>query len=277
MCSEEREEWAGWGTKRRAGGGRSGWRGEWATQQTKTTAFCKLPDSEALDLAEQLGLVLEKFEGEDGEVDALANALAEAAVSTEGGAKLVGVGLERFFGARFITPEKILFHEIFYFHHLDDLIRVFHPSPLEAIQTALLSPHTYLGCACCCFSPNASFNNNNNPSHLLPDTTILFLRYLESGKLINLYDWFESFASVLEAVENRNEIEEGGGEKGKKKRKKAEEGGQLVGGGREEAQARFMRAFHELDFLGLLKGTKRREDCCLKTLFRLPEEEEEED
>jgi len=48
-------------------------------------------------------------------------------------------------------------------------------------------------------------------------------------------------------------------------------------GGKEEAQARFMRAFHELDFLGLLKGTKRREDCCLKTLFRLPEEEEEEE
>lgn len=41
--------------------------------------------------------MLEKFEGEDGEVDALANALAEAAVSTEGGAKLVGAGLERFF------------------------------------------------------------------------------------------------------------------------------------------------------------------------------------
>ncbi|KAI6020231.1 hypothetical protein BKA83DRAFT_4297889 [Pisolithus microcarpus] len=32
----------------------------------------------------------------------------------------------------------------------------------------------------------------------MPDTTILFQRYLESGKMINVYDWFESFAVVLE-------------------------------------------------------------------------------
>jgi len=57
----------------------------------------KLPDFEALDLAEQLGLVLERFEGEDEEVDGLANVLAEAATSTEGGAKMVGKGLEAFF------------------------------------------------------------------------------------------------------------------------------------------------------------------------------------
>jgi hypothetical protein len=34
-----------------------------------------------------------------------------------------------------------------------------------------------------------------------------------------------------------------------------------------------MRSFHELDFLGFLKGTKRREDCCLKTFFMLTEED----
>lgn len=61
---------------------------------TKTS---KLPDSEALDLAEELGSVLEKFEGEDDEVDALANTLAEAALSEEGGAKMVAKGLERIF------------------------------------------------------------------------------------------------------------------------------------------------------------------------------------
>ena len=92
-----------------------------------------------------------------------------------------------------------------------------------------------------------------------------------------MYDWFESFASVLEADNNAGEGGKGG--KGKKRKNGGEEqgGGGVLVGGKEEAQARFMRAFHELDFLGLLKGTKRREDCCLKTLFRLPEEEEEEE
>lgn len=88
----------------------------------------------------------------------------------------------------------------------------------------------------------------------LPDTSILFARYLESGRLINLYDWFESFAGVLAGEKNEGE--------------KAQESPPS----REEIQARFLRGFHELDFLGFLKGTKRREECCLKTFFMLQEE-----
>lgn len=33
----------------------------------------------------------------------------------------------------------------------------------------------------------------------LPDTSILFRRYLDSGRMINVFDWFESFKGVLEA------------------------------------------------------------------------------
>jgi origin recognition complex subunit 3 len=32
----------------------------------------------------------------------------------------------------------------------------------------------------------------------LPDTSILFHRYLESGKMMNVYDWYESFYDALE-------------------------------------------------------------------------------
>jgi hypothetical protein len=33
----------------------------------------------------------------------------------------------------------------------------------------------------------------------LPDTSILYRRYLDAGKMINVYDWFESFKLVLDS------------------------------------------------------------------------------
>jgi hypothetical protein len=57
----------------------------------------KLTDEEGLSLAEHLGLVLERVGGEDPAVDALANVLADAATSMEGGAKMVAGAVEAFF------------------------------------------------------------------------------------------------------------------------------------------------------------------------------------
>lgn len=34
----------------------------------------------------------------------------------------------------------------------------------------------------------------------IPDTCILFQRYLESGRMINVYDWYESFAGTLNGL-----------------------------------------------------------------------------
>lgn len=36
------------------------------------------------------------------------------------------------------------------------------------------------------------------------DTCVLFQRYLESGRMLNVYDWFESFSSELTAQRNRS-------------------------------------------------------------------------
>ena len=54
--------------------------------------------------------------------------------------------------------------------------------------------------------PDASKNGNDSEDEgedksliHMPDMSILFQRYLESGRMINVYDWFESFAVVLEA------------------------------------------------------------------------------
>ena len=53
---------------------------------------------------------------------------------------------------------------------------------------------------------NASKNSNDSEDKdedellvHMPDTSILFQQYLKSRRMINIYDWFESFAVVLKA------------------------------------------------------------------------------
>lgn len=133
----------------------------------------------------------------------------------------------------------------------------------------------------------------------MPDTSILFQRYLESGKLINVYDWFESFSVVLEAQrcrekkllgsdvnslapdvprtlslrhsanseEQREErsTRDGEGADGPLQVEEQLESWQL------EAQARFIRALHELDYIGLIKHTGRKPSHVSRTIFDAPE------
>lgn len=111
----------------------------------------------------------------------------------------------------------------------------------------------------------------------LPDTGILFQRYLDSGKMINVYDWFESFQLVLETQHEHlkradDDAQKGSPRKGKGKNRKRQD----VNEDDEEkwklqVQARFMRALHELDFLGFLKHTGRKAEHVLRTIFDTPE------
>uniref|UniRef100_A0A0W0F0W4 Uncharacterized protein n=1 Tax=Moniliophthora roreri TaxID=221103 RepID=A0A0W0F0W4_MONRR len=122
-----------------------------------------------------------------------------------------------------------------------------------------------------------------------PDTSILFDRYLDSGKMINVYDWFESFHVVLET--QREKLEEKrrrellaervtattpgsprkrksvSPRKEKQKAKEDEEDGLDEGQWKMQVQARFIRAVHELDYLGFIKHTKRKQDHVLRTVF----------
>ncbi|KAE9397056.1 hypothetical protein BT96DRAFT_996138 [Gymnopus androsaceus JB14] len=145
----------------------------------------------------------------------------------------------------------------------------------------------------------------------LPDTSILFHRYLDSGKIINVYDWFESFHGVLGtqrrekakneakaamkakekrgrrksasprkngASKSKSPVKHNG--KGKSKAKEVPDDEEEVeaeaGGDDEEAwkivvQARFIRALHELDFMGFVKHTRRKPDHVLRTVFEAPD------
>ncbi|KAF9069203.1 origin recognition complex subunit 3 N-terminus-domain-containing protein [Rhodocollybia butyracea] len=156
--------------------------------------------------------------------------------------------------------------------------------------------------------PNA--DEDDDSLWRLPDTSILFHRYLESGKMINVYDWFESFHAVL-GLQRREEAKEkekksspntrkGRGKSTSPKKRRtalkspvklnskgkarevtqededAAEGSKDDGFADDEkwklvVQARFIRALHELDFLGFVKHTRRKPDHVLRTVFEVSE------
>ncbi|KAJ3916560.1 origin recognition complex subunit 3 N-terminus-domain-containing protein, partial [Lentinula edodes] len=139
--------------------------------------------------------------------------------------------------------------------------------------------------------------DDSDPLHTLPDTSVLFHRYLESGKMINVYDWFESFHTVIGIQRRETNAKEGEkkrkgkaangivspAKKGKEKARDSDLDGdeEMKDHGEEPpdsssdseerhqllVQARFIRALHELDFLGFIKHTRRKPDHVLRTLF----------
>lgn len=109
--------------------------------------------------------------------------------------------------------------------------------------------------------------DSNNISDL-PDAAVLFRRYLESGRVINAYDWFESFAQTMASEHEAPSLR-----KGTRMDVDEQDGGDEGDKGNEwrrEIQARFLRGVHELDWNGLLRSTGRKRDHVARTLFEPP-------
>ena len=114
---------------------------------------------------------------------------------------------------------------------------------------ALLRPHAYLQCSCC-----PSSHSNLETLASLPDEAVAFQRYLNSGKALNVYDWFESFAHALAlGVQDTTLPTESTRDEAEKR----------------DLQARFLRCFHEFDLLGLLKHAGKKQDHVARTLFEV--------
>jgi len=111
----------------------------------------------------------------------------------------------------------------------------------------------------------------------LPDTSILFKRYLDSGKMINVYDWFESFKFVLDTQRSHLLERASGTPKKRGKGKAAKRQVEMTEEEEEQwniqVQARFIRAMHELDYLGFIKHTGRKADHLLRTVFDINDSE----
>ena len=85
--------------------------------------------------------------------------------------------------------KTVALHELFYYNNSKRLSKAFSPLPRAAIQTAFAHPEHYLGSTC-------SFSQEYiHPD--LNDTAIAYRLHLECGRMINLYDWYTAFASII--------------------------------------------------------------------------------
>ena len=130
----------------------------------------------------------------------------------------------------------------------------------------------------------------------MPDTSILFRLYMEAGRMINVYDWYQAFAQMLDAqrrevarsgspadadgdAKSKNKSKKGKGKaKAKTKAKALTEAVALEDMAEEEREewdkevhARFICALHELDFMGFVKHTGRKADHVVRTVYDIPD------
>lgn len=137
------------------------------------------------------------------------------------------------------SPSNLPLHEVLYFDDVTAVERHMLPSPRTALQNALRNPHSYLRCSCC------KLSNLDEIVSSLPDICIVYKLHLECGRLINLFDWFQSFCSIVQKnKQNRT------------KNVKIKEDSILL--------ARFMNCVTELEMLGFIKPTQRRTDHVMR-------------
>ncbi|KAF9551722.1 hypothetical protein CPC08DRAFT_823151 [Agrocybe pediades] len=149
------------------------------------------------------------------------------------------------------------------------------PSIRASMVSGLLRPYDYAE------DPSSMVPTEPSPDKAiweLPDTSILFKRYLDSGKMINVYDWFESFKYVLDTQRSQTRELRTASPKKRAKGKAAKRQEVQMTEEEEEqwnvqVQARFIRAMHELDYLGFIKHTGRKADHLLRTVFDINDAE----
>ncbi|KAJ2594662.1 Origin recognition complex subunit 3 [Coemansia sp. RSA 1721] len=147
--------------------------------------------------------------------------------------------------------QTVPLHEIFYYRHSLLLDTTFSPQPRAAVQAALGKTQYYIDCDCC----KSTFQNpdglggdeqdSGEDHRIMPsmsDTSIAYRLHQECGRMINLYDWFSAFSSVVEQEDSF-----------------AQEGTS-----QSEIQARFLRAVEEMRFLGFIKSTQRKTDHVVR-------------
>ncbi|TMS21718.1 Origin recognition complex subunit 3 [Larimichthys crocea] len=132
-------------------------------------------------------------------------------------------------------PETQTLYEVCYYTSSATVRRHLNATPRTSIQAALSSPYYYL--------QNESLKTEDGTvSNAAPDICIAYKLHLECGRLINLYDWLEAYATVVSAAEGNHPDSEHFG--------KVEE----------VKHARFIRSVSELEFLGFIKSTKQKTD-----------------
>lgn len=145
--------------------------------------------------------------------------------------KLVGVMKEYFtFESPFIPG-----HEIRIYDSRSPFRETFTPRPRHAIERALSAPHDYLGCDCCHGSGGLSASQ--------PPTAILYQLYLETGGLINVFDLWSAFKTIISG-DSEDEAEE------------------------RKTLMLFYQALADLKMMGAIKMSKRKTDHLGKLAWK---------
>lgn len=132
-------------------------------------------------------------------------------------------------------PEAQPLFEVCYYGSSASIRRHLNATPRTSIQAALRHPHQYL--------QNEKLKSaDGSVSNAAPDICIVYKLHLECGRLINLYDWLQAYATVVSAAEGHDPDS------------------QAFGKVDEVKHARFIRAVSELEFLGFIKATKQKTD-----------------
>ncbi|GFY70323.1 origin recognition complex subunit 3 [Trichonephila inaurata madagascariensis] len=141
-------------------------------------------------------------------------------------------------------PSHSPLFEIFYFDDVSSVKKHLMAVPRVTSCYTLSNPHHYLKCKCCKISSSDEIQST------MPETCLLYKLHLESGKLINLYDWLEGFKTIKASGENIV----------KRSRTKPKVNDN-------DLNVRFLLAVSELQMLGFIKPTKRKTDHVSRTTF----------
>ncbi|KAI9511375.1 hypothetical protein F5148DRAFT_1280920 [Russula earlei] len=160
-----------------------------------------------------------------------------------------------YFQEHIINLEDLRLWEIWHTGSTPFPSEMLNPAPRATVVSALLQPHAFLP------QSRDGPTTERLPIWKLPDVSILFRRYLEAGRMINVYDWYESFSQVIESQRSHLAPPD---EAGRDNNLEEEEWKMHV-------QARFMRALHTLDIIGLVKHTGRKADHVMRTVYDMPE------
>uniref|UniRef100_A0A8C5QVI8 Origin recognition complex subunit 3 n=1 Tax=Leptobrachium leishanense TaxID=445787 RepID=A0A8C5QVI8_9ANUR len=90
-------------------------------------------------------------------------------------------------------PDSQPLHESMYFKGAGSIRKHLNAVPRIAVHTALNNPATYL---------KSLESDTSSLSSASPDICIAYKLHLECGRLINLYDWLEAFATVVGVAES---------------------------------------------------------------------------
>ncbi|WBW74565.1 origin recognition complex subunit Orc3 [Schizosaccharomyces osmophilus] len=176
------------------------------------------------------------------------------------------------------------FYEVFFFDYRRPLEQGFLSGHQRSIiHSSCMNPEYYIGMQ----RNEASLKESPNRSWL-PDLSILYKLYSESGAFLNLYDWYMAFSENLQVSSTEEQSQsQSQSQRPSKKRKlpeepKGEDEGEMesetdsekdidmdekASTENVELQSRFLFGLEELRFLGLIKPTTRKTDHVMKTIY----------